>query len=444
MIFANWILPSIRRKVFWYIDRCKGRPIRQAYNDIKDLYYSDSNSFVLLKKQKTAIEELIRHATDTTEFYKDLSGKIQLQEFPVINKHIVKGNSVKFTSKLYFNKKTYEMHTSGSTGTPFKVIQNNEKKKRVYAEVIFFSELSGYRVGNHLIFLRAMTKHSNKSKLKQIMQNESLIDISKLDDLHIGKVIDQIRNINKKNSLVLAYASTYDSIKDFYSRKNLSFQDKDNFCGIISSSETLFSETRELVSKIFNAQVFNRYSNQENGIIAQDCPGYEDHFVINESSYFIEILSLEKDIPVPEGEVGRIVVTDLYNYAMPLIRYDTGDIGSFGTVEINGIKKKVIKQLMGRKVDLIYDTSGNKLSPHIITNIFWRYSTLSQFQFIQRTERHYHIKLNSHSLFDEEELVSTLFGVLGANAEFSIEYVDEIPILSSGKRNYIINETVSG
>ena len=66
-----------------------------------------------------------------------------------------------------------------------------------------------------------------------------------------------------------------------------------------------------------------------------------------------------------EGELARIVVTDLFNYAMPLIRYDTGDLA---VVEKHEKYGKVITSIEGRRTDFIYNTSGDVLSPYSVIN----------------------------------------------------------------------------
>ena len=72
--------------------------------------------------------------------------------------------------------------------------------------------------------------------------------------------------------------------------------------------------------------VYARYSNIENGIIAQQNQNKDD-YLINSASYHIDIYSLQNDSLLKHGELGRIVVTDFFNKGMPLIKYDTGDVG---------------------------------------------------------------------------------------------------------------------
>ena len=81
------------------------------------------------------------------------------------------------------------------------------------------------------------------------------------------------------------------------------------------------------------------------------------------------------------------------------------------------------------------------MSPHFVTNTLWEYRELRQYQFIQRTERQYVVKLCLSSCFErEEKLKQQLLSYLGEDAEVSFEYVNELPVLQSGKRRSVINE----
>jgi phenylacetate-CoA ligase len=190
------------------------------------------------------------------------------------------------------------------------------------------------------------------------------------------------------------------------------------------------------LEEAFRCPVVSRYSNMENGFIANQRKG-ELEYRINTASFIVEILDMNSDKVVPEGSVGRIVVTDLFNKAMPLIRYDTGDIGS--KVIING--EQYLNTIEGRKTDLIYNTNGLPVSVHIISNTMWEYDDLNQYQFIQVGKEHYIMKLNFDGDFTKEkQLEEKLKSYLGNNANIVFEYVKEIPVLHSGKRKYIANE----
>jgi phenylacetate-CoA ligase len=435
----DYLLCKIRNRAFWTLDYLKGGLVKAAYEEIKKIDNINSNNKYMINYHNQAFNKLVKHAIATTEYYKDI--KIYtLDNFPVINKNIIKESQNMFLSKKYKKDQLIQMSTSGSTGIPFISYQDIGKKRRVNAEVIYYSEMAGYSVGKNLIFMRVIMDKTHKSPLHQWTQNETLIDVGNLDDQKLELIIDKIIGVSRNGSMILAYASTYDAFRDYFIRSGYSITEKANITGIISSSEMLFDDTRELMSKAFNCRVYSRYSNQENGIIGQD-DEESNVFIINEADYIVEILDTERDNPVSEGEIGRIVVTDLFNYAMPMIRYDTGDIGSITTINRNGLLKKAITNFGGRRIDVVYDSLGNRLSPHIITNNFWGFPEIKQYSFIQETKNKYTVKINVDGKFiRQDEMKEMLFSLLGNRAIVKIELVDEIPVTASGKRKYIINQ----
>lgn len=433
-------MSRLRNKIFWIVDNIKGNLVGNSYREIKKIDQLDYYDKYIHDYHDNRISRLIEHTTTTTRYYNKFKSKTVISDFPVINKNIIRNNRDAFLSEIFDKKNLFQMATSGSTGTPFICYQDKVKKRRVNAEIIYYSEKVGYSVGRNLIFLRAMTNKSKKTKLQQWIQNETLINISELDDTKIEKILTNIVEISKNGSTILAYASTYDALKDYFLRYGNDLVKEANIVGMISSSEMLYDETRNIMKEAFNCKVFSRYSNQENGVIGQD-ENNNNVFLLNEANYIVEILDFEVDMPVPDGKVGRIVITDLYNFAMPMIRYDTGDIGSIVQVISNGKVKRAISNFGGRKIDVVYDSCGNRLSPHIITNNFWEFSEIKQFQFIQKDKKTYLIKINIHNGFDKiDKIEFMLKRLLGEDANITVEIVSDMPELASGKRKYVVNE----
>ena len=124
------------------------------------------------------------------------------------------------------------------------------------------------------------------------------------------------------------------------------------------------------LQKQFGCPVRAWYSNEENGIMGiqnKEDEGYQ----IDTESYYYEILKMDSDEPAAPGELGRIVITDLYNYAFPILRYDNGDTAVASRKVKDGKYKLYLTKLYGRRSDLIYDCGGKALTPYIITNNMW-------------------------------------------------------------------------
>lgn len=432
------LMCDLRRTGFFLLDQIQGGIVKKNYEKMKLLEGFDWNSKEVTEHQNFALKELLKHSIDSVVFYSHIR-RASLADFPVINKEIIRIQQDNFISSNFSKDKLYTIHTSGSTGTPFVCYQNKNKKKHVNAELIFFSEKVGYKLGRNLIFFRAVPINFKKSKLKQWIQNESIIDITKLDDDNIEKILKRISQSKHYESMVLGYSSTYSGFKEYFDRKGTSIVSNASTNGFVGFADMLFDDTRKSIEKAFNCRCYSRYSNQENGIIGQD-DTENNVFILNEAHYIVEILKMDEDESAETGEVGRIVITDLYNKAMPMIRYDTGDIGSIKFLKVNGVLKRAINNFGGRRLDIVFDSYGTPLSPHFITNYFFQFSEIKQFQFIQETSSKYTVKVNIRSNFEKlEEIKSFLKEKLGTHSHITIEVVDEVPVLSSGKRKYIVN-----
>ena len=218
-----------------------------------------------------------------------------------------------------------------------------------------------------------------------------------------------------------------------------------NIKSVIAISKSLNDYTRTAIEKYFKVPVVSRYSNLENGIIAQQIPLDRSlRYLINTASYNVEILKLNSDEQAAEGELGRIIITDFFNYALPMIRYDTGDIG---TVEFDhsNRNRKYFTHVEGRKLDILFDTKGKLISSFLVYKNMWQYSEIEQYQLIQETSKQYTFKINTGLPFkNEAKLVDEFKTLLGMDADFRIEYVSEIPLLSSGKRKKIVSNLKKG
>ena len=427
-----------RKYGFFAVDALKGGYVRQALRELKKCDESDFDSDYVQALRTKRLSELLLHAKSTTPFYARVSAD-RLEDFPIIHKAMMKEDPEAFLSSACQDEKVFYMSTSGSTGTPFVVRQNGRKKKQVNAECIYYSRKLGYDIGENLTYLRSVVRQVQKSKLKQFVQNQPLICCNDLSKSGIEAIFEEMKKSGGGRKTLLAYASTLDAIGRYCEEHGASLARSAGIKGIISGSEMLQDKTREQVARAFGCQCVSRYSNEENGILGQD-DLWNNVFPVNEASYYIEILKLEKDTPAEPGEVGRIVVTDYYNYAMPMIRYDTGDLGAMEVVEYNGKKRRAITSFSGRKLDSIYTTKGMLISSNAITNLMWEYTELRQFQLVQTDAAAYCIKLNAARFFREKELLAELKTILGADANIMLEYVEEIPVLNSGKRKYVVNE----
>jgi phenylacetate-CoA ligase len=429
MQFSEWI----RKEVFWDFDFLTGAKIRKHYLDIRNLMEGGRDALVS-ERLEQYLHGIMKYAIENVDFYKEFKPIDSFKSFPVVNKNIIRDNYAAFQSPLFLDSSVVKMHTSGSTGTPFLIRQDKNKRSRVLAEMIYLWGKAGYQIGMRYGFLRLRT---SMHKLAAWARNVRIWDVQGQDEENLEKIWNSLRS-DHSIKLILGFPSALENLANYILNSDQS-PELDNIHTIIGFGEAFPKTARAKLKRIFNCNIVSLYSNMENGMLALECVENKE-FHINYASYFIELLKMDSDDPVIVGEPGRIVVTDLFNYAMPLIRYDTGDIAIWKNGPECGWRSPVFQSIEGQKVDLIFDSRGNKKSPHKISVLLEPFDRLLQYQFIQEGARQYILKLNgSEGKYDDAVFVNLLKDFLGQDAEISIEHIYEIPVLASGKRKEVVN-----
>ncbi|MBC7000089.1 phenylacetate--CoA ligase family protein [Cytophaga sp. FL35] len=433
------MLERLRYHLFWSVDFLKGSPVRKHCKDIQSIlenYDSDSS----IDKKKQYLNKLLDHAVKFVEFYNKYKGFNRLEDFPVVNQGILKNNFETIQASNYRGRKHFKMSTSGSTGTPFTILQNADKKVRNTADTIYFKKQIGYEVGHRMYYIRRWFKKLKSTPWSNKIKNVVEVDVTDFSQEYLKKFIEDLEN-DKSKKVILAYSSALREICKYLDNAESEGVETNLEC-IISMAEGLSTQTRKSLKKYFKAPVYSRYSNNENGILSLQLSEIDPYFQINWASYHIEILHPERDEPVAFGQIGRVVITDLFNYHMPFIRYDTGDMA---VMEENDTfnSAPAFKEIIGRKMDVIYDTSGNPKSSFIIFHLD-AYPQIDQFQIIQQAKKQYVIKLNvkNKRKVNELEIIKLYKSYLGDDAEIDFEYEDVIPTLTSGKRRLTINNYI--
>lgn len=423
----------IRRNLYWTVDFLKGQPVRKHYTDIKLIQENYDLGIVQRKKH---LKNLLSHATTHSSFYHNYTSK-PLEEFPVVNKRTLLDNydQLKIDQNFIPEQKgdLQIRNTSGSTGTPFSVPLDTRKLNRRVAEWKYFGEIVGYKSHERLIHLRVWNRWQRKSKMQSFKENIIPFEISQIND----NVLSDLCNlINRKKAVSLrSYASTYDSLVNYVQNRNIKLP---SLKVLFAISEPLTEFTRERVKKHIGCEIISQYGNEENGLFAQEKIGDKSCFHFNNASYFFEMLKLDSDTPAEYGELARIVVTDLFNYAFPIIRYDTGDVG---VIQDRNGEYPVLTELYGRRLDLVFDTQGSIISPITIDRVLKHFSEIYQWQFIQNAEKDYLLLLveKTGERIDIESIRLELLNYLGKDAALKIEHTDAIPLLSSRKKKTVVN-----
>ncbi len=377
--------------------------------------------------RQSYLTNMLTYVTRHSEFYKKYEDFKSIKDFPVVNKEILKQHWEEvFVDEFKNRSDNKEKRTSGSTGTPFQVYWDRRKHCRMIADAKWFAHLGGVESHERIVCMVVNEKGDRSPLEKQKRDNVYNIYCSYFDDESIAKYLKELNELNPK--MIIAYSSMWDAIANYiYDNKAEKYEF--NLISIMSEAEGLKERTREIIADYFKCPIYSRYGNEECGTLAQEDGSGFGHR-INTASYYIEVLDMDSDEPVKDGEIGRVVITDLFNYAFPIVRYENGDLA---TRYVAKDGKEYLKDVIGRKVDMLYTTDGRMVNWLHSLIFLKKYRDIKQFQIIQKTRTDFTWVLNTHNYNYEQLILTEATQIFGKDSRHEFQYVDDIPKLRSGK-----------
>lgn len=422
----------VRRTAFNLLDRIHGGRL----NRLKEVNKREILEGISQEYEDRRLKVILGFAKNHSEFYRGYAQAQRLEDFPVMNKSDYNQNFDRILCDEWQEggKKTYRLSTSGSTGAPFTVLCDGDKMDRINMNFISCMELNGFRMGMKRGEFRVWIEGKNTiSRWKSLKNNLLMIDISNMGEDSLAKICERIRR--QKIQVLVSYSSALTALARYIREHQVDISRWDVEM-IFSMGEALPDATFDLLTEIFGFSPVRSYGNNENGFIAIGL-GDQKEYTVDLYNFYIEILKLDSDEPARPGELGRIVVTDYYNRAFPMIRYDTGDTGILEMiVDAAGRKHGIFREIYGRRGSLLYNCKGEPLSIHVFMNVLLNLEGIvHQAKCIQWEKKRYELLLNAdRDRINEEEVVSSYRRYLGEEAVIDVTYVDEIPVQASGKR----------
>lgn len=422
----------LRRSVFNGLDKVKGGKLAT----IKKVNKGEIVSGVTEEYVERRLDVLLAYARENCAFYRKLEKAESLEDFPVMNKMDYNENREEILADAYqeHQERLYALSTSGSTGSPFTVWCDGNKMNRVNMNFLSVMELNGFRLGMKRGEFRVWIPGKNTiSPIKSLKNNLLMIDISNMGDEALRDICERIRK--KRIQVLVSYSSALTALAGYIKRHQVDVSQW-SVEMVFSMGEALPQGTYEDLKEIFGFPPVRSYGNNENGFIAVQL-FEEERYTADLYNFHIEILKLDRDEPAAPGELGRIVVTDYYNKAFPMIRYDTGDTGIYELqFDDKGRRHGYFTEIYGRRGSLMYNCKGEPLSIHVFMNVLLHLEGIvHQAKCIQWEKKRYELLLNAdREKINEAEVVASYRHYLGEEAEITVTYVDEIPVQASGKR----------
>jgi len=247
------------------------------------------------------------------------------------------------------------------------------------------------------------------------------------------------REIQRKRPKVLVgYASALERFAQFVQEYHL---DDIKFLGIISSTEVLYPNQREIIEHTFGCRVLDRYAARELGGIACEC---SEHMGLHISAEDVYVEILRDEVPVPIGEEGDVVVTNLNNYGMPFIRYHIEDVGRLSDVVCRcGRGLPMMQVVRGRASDMFKTKDGQAVHGHVFNYVLRCIDEVKQFQVIQKSYDYIIVSIVERAPLPPERIAfleRAIRDIMKSEVKVEFQFLQSIPVQSSGKYRFTISE----
>jgi phenylacetate-CoA ligase len=426
------------------------KPAKEYYFWLKSTEFASREKLDLLQTER--LQKLMNHVYHHVPYYKkifqdngikpnEIRTVEDLGRLPLLSKKDVRGN-IHFAlfSEFHNKREMLRINTSGSTGEPFVCYADKFQLEMRFATTLRALEMSGWKFGQKQLRLWHQTLGMSRSqvvreKIDAIFMRRKFIPAFEISD---ESVKDLITSINAyKPTLIDGYAESLNYIASF-TNFNLDWKPK----ALMSSAQQLTPATRSAIENLFGAKVLDKYGSREFSGIAYQCLEGTNHHIQDES-YIVELLVDGR--PALPGEIGEIVITDLNNYSVPLIRYRIGDLAQ--CIQQNtcacGRNHKTIGEITGRTQALIACGNGVWLPGTFFAHYFKDFDfALKHYQIYQERYGEFLIRIVPTTLFNKsisDQILTGLMKYAGEETEMSIQLVTEIPLVKTGKRTPVIS-----
>jgi phenylacetate-CoA ligase len=385
---------------------------------------------------------LLRHAGASSPYYRELfaargfdprkpSAVNNLQRLPLVTKELLARHKEGMRSRRYRPEHLVTSFTGGSSGTPTGFFQDPACSLQRLGRQWGILDRCGYRLGQRCGLIWGV--HADlpdpsrppglKARLRQFATaRESLCcTVMRRADL-----LDFHRRLQRFRPHVLyGYPNAMEEFALFIRSEGLAPL---RVATVICTAERLTGRQRALFSQQFSAEVYNLYCTREHGCIGFECREHNG-LHIDAGSVYIEIL--EKGRPVPPGQTGDIVVTDLLNYGMPFIRSRIGDRGSLSPTPCScGCALPLLQAFEGRVTDTLYRADGSSVAGLMLVDMFLDDPLIENLQVIQNRVGDVELLLEVRGPFgatDEQRVRDETRHYMGDGTAIQIRLVPEIP-----------------
>ncbi len=398
------------------------------------------------------LQRLIAHCYENVPYYKDVMDREKLRpgdirsaadlaKLPLLTKETVRKHRDELMASNIQQMAVTWSKTGGTTGEPMRICRNVESG--AWSSMCYERGLGwgGLGLEDPRIKLFGGSLGIDKKSFIENLGTRIRRDVFlPAFELRVDTAPTFFSNIrNSRSRFLIGYASAVFRLAKLAEEMNESIR----FDAVFPTAELLLPEWEETIRRAFQCHVLPYYGSGEVGSLGYSRPDSSGYFIPEEH---VVIQVLQKDGSTQLSGDGGFVITELDNYAMPLIRYVNGDAGKVSDSPGGGLPFSRIERLDGRYNSFLLTDTGDLISGVIGTHIFRHVPSVRTYRVIQESHLDVIIKIVPEVSYSrkDESLILDLFGKhLGKKTRIAIEQVSHIETPPSGKSVFVINKCLS-
>ena len=301
-----------------------------------------------------------------------------LERFPIVRKFHVSSRSDEMTARP--KEQLRAESGSGSSGIQSTVYMDASAQASQRAMQMLWFEWSGYRIGDSILQTGITPVRGVVKRSKDLLLRTDYVPAFDLDKGVIRNALQRVAS-RRPPAYLFGYASSLYVLAQAASELGIG---DIQFKHAVSWGDKLFPHYRETIREAFGCETLDTYGCTEGAMIGAECRHGSFHLSINQC--YVEIVD-DDGMPVPAGTMGKVLVTRLDNFAMPLIRYYLGDLAELepedGSKCECGRSLPRLRRVIGRDTDIVRTRSGKHMIVHFFTGIFEHVPQIRQFKVVQ-------------------------------------------------------------
>jgi len=411
----------------------------------------------ILELQNQRLRQLVKYAYDSSPYYRgvfderalepnDVKSGEDLVKLPILTKKHIRDNFNQIMARGFPSKEVMPNSTGGSSGEPLRFLSTrNDWRNWGFAASLRAYGWAGYELGDKRVLVAGRNPdhpalRKTKDKVTEFFERVLLLDVKEMSTANMLLLLERMSDFQPE--FIHGYPNAiYLLARSIQMKGGPSLRPR----AVITTSEQLYDYQRDLFRTVFGCETYSHYASWEMHAIASECSEHSGYHIAAEN-VVVEVVSDEGNI-VPVGEEGKILVTNLHNYAMPLIRYDVGDMGAISNQACSCDRGlPLLARLSGRSTDVIVTRNGRFIPAMALPWGFLGSLDIEQIQIVQESYEKVTVKLVtahelSRSSLDEitGEILRQWRPQIGKDTELSVEFVDQIPLTEAGKRKMVVS-----